>query len=88
MDITKFDKRIISRNLKNGTVSKKEHSSFLKNLGDVSGELETISIPLYPWDVEEAEAAEAEAEAEAEPKEDNPADVDGIAQEGLAEETS
>lgn len=52
MDLTKYDKRIIERNLKNGNVTVKEHNDYLKSLGDLSEEAEVIHIPLYPWDME------------------------------------
>ena len=90
MDPTKFDKRTIERNLKSGTISQKEYDKYLAKLPDLAEDSENIDVPLYPWEVEEAErkaAEEAEQkaleEAEQEAGEDaEPGDVpDGAAEE-------
>ena len=73
MEISKFDKRIIARNLKNGTITKKEYASHLKRLEDASAETETISIPLYPWEVKEENEGQADDETASE---DGPVEED------------
>ncbi|MCP4199966.1 MAG: hypothetical protein GY762_22710 [Proteobacteria bacterium] len=66
MDSTKFDKRTIDRNLKSGAVSQKEYEKHLSKLADLAEETEIIDVPLYPWEVEEAERkAKEEAEQKA-----------------------
>ena len=66
MDPTKFDKRTIERNLKSGAISQKEYDKYLAKLPDLAEDSEIIDVPLYPWEVEEAErkaAEEAEQQA-------------------------
>ena len=60
MDPTKFDKRTIERNLKSGAISQKEYDKYLTKLPDLGEESEIIDVPLYPWEVEEAERKAAE----------------------------
>ena len=69
MDPTKFDKRTIERNLKSGVISQKEYDKYLAKLPDLAEESENIDVPLYPWEVEEAERKAAE-EAEQKALED------------------
>jgi hypothetical protein len=66
MNSTKFDKRTVDRNLKSGVVSQKEYEKHLSKLPDLAEETEIIDVPLYPWEVEEAERkAKEEAEQKA-----------------------
>ncbi len=69
MDPTKFDKRTIERNLKAGVISQKEYEKHLAKLPDLKEETEIIDVPLYPWEVEEAER-KAKEEAEQKAKEE------------------
>jgi hypothetical protein len=81
MNSTKFDKRTVDRNLKSGVVSQKEYEKHLSKLPDLAEETEIIDVPLYPWEVEEAERkAKEEAEqedTENEEQEDSPDNVPG-----------
>jgi len=55
MDFAKFDKRIIDRNLKNGSITPKEYQDYLKGLEDLAENAQRIRVPLYPWDAEAAD---------------------------------
>lgn len=50
MDLLKFDKRILDRNVKKGILTVEERDNHLKSLPDLEGEYEVISIPLYDHD--------------------------------------
>jgi hypothetical protein len=69
MNSTKFDKRTVDRNLKAGVVSKKDYEKHLAKLPDLKEETEIIDVPLYPWEVEEADR-KAKEEAEQKAKEE------------------
>ena len=78
MDPTKFDKRTIERNLKSGAISQKEYDKYLAKLQDLAEESENIDVPLYPWEVEEAERKAAEeAEQKAQEEAEQEAGGDG-----------
>ena len=73
MDLLKFDKRILERNVKKGLISVEERDKHLESLPDLEGEYEIVSIPLYDHEQpEEDEQQGTEVSAEAGP---NPGEI-------------
>jgi len=55
MDLLKFDRRILARNVKKGLITVEERDKYLESLPDLDGEYEIVSIPLYDHEEPEEE---------------------------------
>ncbi len=73
MDFHKMDKRVIERNLENGTVTPKEYKKYFADLKDLENDYEILETDLY--DEEEEDKKDGEEVV----------DPDNIAQESISE---
>ena len=64
MDIQKFDRRIIERNLKNGIVDEKEYKKHLADLKNVEKETEEIILSLYSGSEDEKASTDPDSDLE------------------------
>ncbi len=73
MDLRKFDRRILERNLSKGNITPKEYKKHLADLVDLAEDHETIEINLYdknpPEEATDQQEPESPAPAEEMPPE-------------------
>ena len=62
MDMHRFDRRVIKRNLNSGIVSEKEYKKHLADLKNLEKDHEVIVVSLYGSDEDEEAAAEEATE--------------------------
>lgn len=60
MEMYKFDRRVLKRNLDSGIVTEKEYKKHLADLKNLEKESEVIDVSLYGEDEETEDAEEAE----------------------------
>lgn len=63
MDSHLIDKRIVERNIENGTITREEYKKYCAKLPDLTDECEEVEVSLYKTDEEEEETEEGEGEA-------------------------